>query len=217
MPTLDHLVLAVPDLDEACAAFAKTSGVTLDSGAGPPAPFRRGGVHPGRGTHNALVGLDGGAYLELVAPHPTEPYGPGGRWMGVDLAEAPTLTRWAVRDVDLGAFAKTLHDLDPGLGELALGERVTGDGRTLRWAMTAPRPGPTVEVLPFALDWAGSEAHPSDALVAHCRLVALRFEHPDPKLVRRAFGRLGLGYEIGAAPRAAIRARLRTPRGEVVL
>ena len=207
MPTLDHLVLAVPDLEEACGAFAKTAGVTPVYG----------GVHPNRGTHNALVGLGGGAYLELIAAHPTEPHGPRGRWMGVDLATAPTLARWAVRDVDVGAFAKTLHDLDPGLGEVATGERTTAAGRALRWAMTAPRPAPTVDVLPFALDWSESEAHPSDALAPDCRLLALRFEHPDPEVVRRAFGRLGLRYEVDAAPRSAIRARLRTPRGEVVL
>ena len=207
MPTLDHLVYAVPDLEAACAAFAKTSGVT-------PAP---GGTHPGRGTRNALVGLAGGAYLEFIAPHPTEPHGPAGRWMGVDLVTAPTLTRWAVRDLDVGAFAQTLRDAGHGhLARLATGQRRTPGGQTLRWHMTEPPPAPAVEVLPFALDWSESEGHPSDGLAAEFELRTLRFEHPEPKGVQVIFELVGLDYEVEYGARPRIHTVLSGPSGEFV-
>ncbi len=149
-PTLDHLVYAVPNLTEACAAFAKTTGVT-------PTP---GGQHLGRGTHNALVGLTNGAYLEFIAADPAQPAPEHGRWMGVDLVTAPTLTRWAIRNVDIEAFAKTLHTHRPDLSHLTEGSRRTTAGHTLAWRMTQPQPGPAVELIPFALDWSDSDNSP---------------------------------------------------------
>lgn len=56
---IDHLVLAVPDLDEAATTFAD-AGVVLEPG----------GRHPRHGTHNALVGLGPAQYLEVVAVDP---------------------------------------------------------------------------------------------------------------------------------------------------
>ena len=206
--TLDHLVLAVPDLTSATAAFAKTHGVTPATG----------GTHPGRGTHNALLGLTGGAYLELVAAHPSEPHGPDGRWMGVDLVTAPTLTRWAVRDVDVGAFAKTLHTAGhPALATLAEGRRRTPAGQLLRWRMTEPQPAPAVQTVPFALDWSDSEAHPADSLPPALTLQGLRLGHPNPARLRATFDALRLDYVIAEAPTPYIEAHLSGPRGTFVL
>jgi len=51
-PVLDHIVLAVPDLAEGAAGFARLTGVR---------PVR-GGRHADLGTANFLVGLGVGAY-----------------------------------------------------------------------------------------------------------------------------------------------------------
>ena len=55
---LDHLILAVGDLEKGIAEFTEKTGVKPTFG----------GVHKGIGTHNALVSLDNGMYLEILAP-----------------------------------------------------------------------------------------------------------------------------------------------------
>jgi len=71
---LDHVVIAVTDLDKAVEDY-RTLGFTVVIG----------GRHPGRTSHNALVAFDDGAYLELIAWQ--EP-GPAERWYNVHARRA---------------------------------------------------------------------------------------------------------------------------------
>ena len=50
-----------------------------------------GGRHPKFGTHNRLLGLADGLYLEVIAPDPSAQIS-GPRWFGLD--HAPTTPRW---------------------------------------------------------------------------------------------------------------------------
>src|SRR5579864_6317329 len=56
---VDHVILAVPDLDSAAAAFAGPLGFQVSGG----------GVHPQFGTANRLIVLETG-YLELISVQP---------------------------------------------------------------------------------------------------------------------------------------------------
>jgi hypothetical protein len=149
MLRLDHVVYAVPDVDEAAGRFREEFG--LDS--------TEGGRHERWGTANRIVPL-GDEYLELVAAvdEPAAAETAFGR--GV-LERAAGGGGWftiaAVAD-DLDAVALRL-----GLG-VGSGSRMRPDGQTVRWRMAGlddPRREPW---MPFFLAWdVADDLHPGSA------------------------------------------------------
>src|SRR6185369_4132173 len=57
---IDHIILAINNLDKGIAQFKERTGIEPVFG----------GVHPNSFTHNALVALDGETYIEIMAPRP---------------------------------------------------------------------------------------------------------------------------------------------------
>ncbi|MFD0857049.1 VOC family protein, partial [Actinomadura adrarensis] len=83
---LDHLVYAVPELEEGVAQVAELAGV---------APVE-GGPHPGLGTRNFLLGLGGRSYLETIGPDPEQAEPGRPRPFGIDELTGPGLVAWAM-------------------------------------------------------------------------------------------------------------------------
>src|SRR5947209_19467385 len=87
MPVLDafdHLLLGVSDLDHGIDWFERRAGVRGVVG----------GVHPARGTRNALVSLGGAHYLEIIAPDPAQTI--GNRQFQLTALTEPRLINFAV-------------------------------------------------------------------------------------------------------------------------
>lgn len=205
-PVLDHLVYAVPDLQVAADDLERRTGVRAAAG----------GSHPGRGTRNALIGLGGNAYLEILAPDPAQPPPEGGRWLGVDASasQGPRLSAWAVRTADIGGVVRRAEAAGIRLGGIVAGSRRRADGVVLSWRLSDPRAVLEDGLVPFFIDW-GSSPHPSASAPGGVVLAALRGEHPRPGDAATLLGNLGLELPVTKGERSALIAVLQTPRGLV--
>lgn len=165
MREIDHIVYCVPDLDKAIDNFHDKTGTKPVIG----------GRHLKKGTRNALVNLENKCYLEFLAiDKKSSIIAP--RWMGIDLINEPTITRWSLKSTDLKAEQAILRTYNPELGQIEEGQRMTTEGKLLKWQMSLPLAHPKVELVPFITDWSQSEMHPTDALAEECSLVSLEVQ-----------------------------------------
>ncbi|MGE0453225.1 MAG: VOC family protein [Vicinamibacteria bacterium] len=202
---LDHLILGVRELQEGIEKVHAVTGVR--------AVF--GGAHPGRGTHNALLALDRGAYLEILAPDPeqkgTEP------WVeGLASLEMPKLVGWAVRTSDIEGVARRLAKGTLPLNGINDGSRERPDGSLLRWRTLGLSQDDT-GLMPFFIQWDPATPHPSADAPAGARLLSFGLHHPEPARVASALQALGLEASVAEAPVAGLSARIAGPDGELPL
>ena len=206
LPPVDHLVWGGRRLDEEIASLEARTGVRAVAG----------GRHPGEGTHNALIGLGPGIYLELIAPAPDAPAQAQPRWFGLDTLASPGLIAWAAKATDLDRRAEAAGAAGLTLGDVREGRRELAGGGVLAWRLTYPRIGPDAALVPFLIDW-GDGAHPADTVPAGLRLVGLRGEHPEPAKPLAQLRHLGIELAVTAAATPALVATIETPRGRVEL
>jgi catechol 2,3-dioxygenase-like lactoylglutathione lyase family enzyme len=132
---IDHLVVAVPDLDAAIRSYREL-GFTV----GP------GGRHP-VATHNALVAFADGAYLELIAFD--EP-SPDHRWWA-PLQQGGGLVDFCLRTDALQADTLAFRESGVDIDDPRPLSRVRPDGYRLRWVLSIPRGGYR-GVVPFLIE-----------------------------------------------------------------
>ncbi len=191
---IDHLVVAAPDLESGAAHVARTLGVAPAAG----------GAHPRMGTHNRLLGMAGGIYLEVIAIDPDAPPPQRPRWFGLDsaamrarLREGPFLAHWVARaDAQAGLSewqARHPDRLAPVIpmtrGELRWRLTVPDDGSLPAWAQDGRAAGDGV--FPTLIQW-DVRPTPADTLPrAPLSLRRLRAGHPDAALLRAGLDWLG--------------------------
>lgn len=204
----DHLVYTVPNLEAAIDDLEAKLGVRPVFG----------GYHDTQGTKNALINLDHGAYLEILAADDNNTAIPPPRWMGVDVLTKAQMTRWALKSADLPADSKILREYDAAMGTIFGGSRQTAGGGWLRWEMILPTATPEVEVIPFMVDWRRSDIHPHEALPdMGCSLVELCATHPEPELIIPVLEQLGAKLRVEKGTTAALRAKIECPFGIIEL
>jgi catechol 2,3-dioxygenase-like lactoylglutathione lyase family enzyme len=94
---LDHVIIAVNDLDQAVEDYRALGFTTI-----------YGGRHANGATHNALVGFQDSTYLELLAPTGDAPQ-PGVTDFSPLLAHGEGLVGYALLSHDLPADAQALR------------------------------------------------------------------------------------------------------------
>jgi hypothetical protein len=201
---IDHVIVGAANLDSAIDQLRRLTGVTA----------QHGGVHPGRGTRNALLSLGEATYLELVAPSgEPDSTGTAAYLAGLD---HPTPVGWALTSPDL---AETIRRLQRGgftvTGPIP-GSRHRPDGVVLQWA-TAHVAGDSTGLFPFFIQWAAGEPHPARTSPAGCRLITVRLQASAPARLRRLLELTRTEAVIETGPASAMRLTLACPSGTVVL
>jgi hypothetical protein len=203
---LDHLVYGVPHLERGIELLEAKLGVRA-------AP---GGRHEGRGTHNALLGLGDGQYLEIIARDPGQPEPLNPRPFGLDSLVEPRLITWAAKAPGIEERVARARAAGYDPGEAVSMGRLRPDGVQLRWKLTARRDETFGGIVPFLIDW-GDTPHPAATAPSGCELVALRAEHPGPPAIKAALEALGVELEVTRGTRPALVALVRTPHGVIEL
>lgn len=203
---IDHLVYAAPDLEAACADLEGRLGVR-------PSP---GGKHTGRGTHNALLDLGGGTYLEVIAPDPDQPPPHRPRPFGIDTLALARLVTWAAKAPDIDERVSRAKAAGYEAGTVQAMSRARPDGVNLAWKLTLRDEPAGDGLVPFLIDWADT-AHPSATAAKGCRLVTFRAEHPRPDSVTSLLAALGERLEVREGPHPRLIAEIVAPRGRVEL
>ena len=203
---LDHILLGCNDLDRGIAFVEERTGVR--------AAF--GGVHPGRGTRNALLSLGERRYLEIIAPDPkqdtVQPFAAQQLTVIKELT-TPRLIGWAAHPGEVEAFAKKLRESGIAIEGPWPGSRARPDGRVLSWksvGLADDRHG----LLPFFIEWGTNSVHPSADAPAGCHLERFAVADPDPGELSKTFQRLGIDVPVERGERPQLRARMIGPRGK---
>lgn len=203
MLELDHIAVAGETLDAATEAVEAALGVRMQPG----------GEHDVFFTHNRLLGLADGLYLEAIAINPDAPAPDRPRWFDLDrFSGAPRLTNWICRSDDLDAALSTLGD---GAGAPVALRR--GD---LRWRMAVPADGrlPFDNCHPALIQW-DCTAHPAQMLTPYgCALRRLVVSHPDASELRTLLSPLLDDARVVIEPgETGLMAEFDTPHGARVL
>jgi hypothetical protein len=204
MLVLDHIAVAAETLAEGAAHVEAALGVELSDI----------GIHDRMGTHNRLLGLGPGLYLEVIAINPDAAPPAQARWFDLDsFTGKPRLTNWIVRTDDLaGALAGA---------PAGMGVPISFARGAYLWQMGVPPDGrlPFDGAAPALIEWE-SALHPAERLPDRgCRLAGLTVEHPEAEALLAAFPPLGQveGVRIVTGPVKRLWAEIDTPAGRTFL
>ncbi len=205
---VDHLLLGAADLEQGIGWFERLSGVKAVNG----------GVHPGRGTRNALVSLGGGQYLEIIAPDPSQMT--FSFQIDVRKLAEPRLITWAAAAPDINSVAKKARAANLQFAGPFDGSRARPDGKTLKWKTLGVLSNLNtggIDPIPFFIRWGADSIHPSQDSPKGIELLSFEMEHPDPASVTEILRKLGIELKVARGKEARLRATLKTPKGKVEL
>jgi len=208
---VDHLIVAAATLAEGVDWCEAVLGVTPEAG----------GKHPLMGTHNRLLKIATraypDAYLEIIAVDPAAAPPTRTRWFGLDtldLRGGPRLLHLVARSSVLALHRRSLVTLGLDPGAPVGASRETAQG-TLAWQILVRDDGALLEkgAVPTLIQWQGR--HPAEALPESGVTLEALTLHGVPKPVGALLRLPGVTLSADAGP--ALRARFRTPQGDVTL
>jgi catechol 2,3-dioxygenase-like lactoylglutathione lyase family enzyme len=200
---LDHILLGCSDLDRGIAFVEEQLGVR--------AAF--GGVHPGRGTRNALLSLAERQYLEIIAPDPQQFHAPDN--YGLKELTGPGLVGWAAHPGDLSQLAARLRSANIPFDGPTPGSRKRPDGRLLQWQTLNLKDNHS-GLLPFFIEWSPGTIHPSVDAPIGCKLDRFEISTSNDVELQRLSSLLSLDVHVGHAEKPELHARIAGPNSRVM-
>jgi catechol 2,3-dioxygenase-like lactoylglutathione lyase family enzyme len=198
---LDHILLGCNDLERGIAFVEEHTGVRAAYG----------GVHPGRGTQNALLSLGTRRYLEIIAPDPKQ--ASVQQFSVITKLKGPRLIGWAAHRDDLDEFAARLRQEGIEFEGPQPGSRQRPDGKLLRWKALRLKDDHG-GLLPFFIEWSRDSVHPSVDAPKGCTLQRFEAITPETKGLLNAISRIQLDLHVSTADNPALRATIISPKGE---
>ncbi len=188
---IDHLAIAVPDLDAAVAELRDRVGIAAGGG----------GVHPGAGTANRLAWF-ADSYLELITIVDRAAAADsflGGPTIEVLDTEGSGFVTFVLASDDLAADVSSLRSAGSTMSDPFPGERRRPDGRLVRWSLAragavgAAEPPFLIEHDVTAAEWTAAEraarAVETHPMGGSLRLTGLDLIVADPLALSRAYQR----------------------------
>ena len=198
---LDHILLGCSDLDRGIAFVEGHLGVR--------AAF--GGVHPGRGTQNALLSLGERRYLEIIAPDPKQSIVE--QYSVITKLKEPRLIGWAAHPDDLDQLAAQLRQEGIEFEGPQPGSRQRPDGKVLRWKALRLKDDHG-GLLPFFIEWNKDSVHPSVDAPKGCTLRRFEATTPQSDALLAAAKRVHLDLSASTGDQPSLRASVIGSKGQ---
>jgi hypothetical protein len=207
---LDHIVIAAQNLDAGVRFIRDKLGVDI-----PP-----GGRHESMGTHNHVMRLGRGSFLEVIAIDPAASALGRPRWFDLDdpamaarLREGPRLVAWVIRTTDIVAAVNA--------AAISLGTITPLRRDALSWRLTVPDDGhmPGGGTIPHIIEWDAGLRPWEQMADLGCSLAALTLADPDGDWLNEVLRSLGaealpsVKVVEGGPPRLS--AKIVTPSGRI--
>lgn len=201
---LDHILLGCSDLDKGIAFVQDRTGVR--------AAF--GGVHPGRGTRNALLSLGEKHYLEIIAPDPAQSGAPD--IYGLQKLIEPRVVTWAVHTDAIESAARRAVAAGFAIDGPTAGSRARPDGVWLRWKAFRLK---NIEgsLLPFFIEWDAKTTHPSVDAPSGCTLQKFVAQTTHPSGLQESFRKLEIPVQVELGKREQLVAQISGSAGTALL
>lgn len=163
---LDHITVVAKTLEIGIAYVRNQLGVDVPMG----------GIHPAMGTHNCLMRIGGGEFLEIIAVRPDIERPKRPRWFGLDqpLRQDAVLATWVLGTNDIRAPANRSS------AEVGEPTEITRDN--LEWLISVAPDGdlPMSGAFPTLVEWSRDlQIHPAENMQdLGCSLTSLTIKHP---------------------------------------
>jgi glyoxalase-like protein len=201
---LDHTLLGSPDLQAGIDFVQKHTGVRATFG----------GVHPGRGTQNALLSLGERRYLEIIAPDPAQPGVNNPIASNLHSLTEPRLIGWAAHPGSVSTFAEKLRVAGLKFDGPTPGSRKRPDGQLLKWQIVSLADTAS-GLLPFFIEWGRDSVHPSVDAPRGCSLLSFAAETPEPEKLTATMRTLNLDLPVKKAEKPRLHAIISGPKGNL--